>query len=90
MGKYVIQTEMNEYRDSVCMRYFNLLHLFKTTGKVPFDRQFLEARHRYTNVLYFISAVSYKSNRNYIVVGSVKTTYIFDNAVGDHDTKTWM
>ena len=56
-------------------------------GKSHSGFNFVEARYRYTNVIYFMSAASYKLNRNHIVLESVKMTDLFDNIVGDRDNE---
>ena len=64
-------------------KYFKQFYLSKTIRYVPFDLHFVEARHRYTMVLYFMNAVSYNANTNYIVPELVKTTDLFENTVED-------
>ena len=63
--KYVDEQKGNT-GNTVCTEYFNLLYLCKTIGKVPFDLHFVEARHRYTMVLYFMNAGLYNAKTNCI------------------------
>ena len=71
----------------VCVKYFNLLYRCKKIWKVPSDLQFVETRHRYTTILYFMITALYncKSNRNCVVLELVKTTDLFNNVVGDRN-----
>ena len=71
--------------NTLCTKYSNLLYLCKTIGHIPFDLHSVEARHRYTMVIYFMNAGSYNANTNCIVLGSVNTINFFDNAVGDRE-----
>ena len=55
------------------------------TGQVAFDLYFVKTRHRYYSVLYCMCTASYNANMKCIVPGSVKTTGLFSNTMGDHE-----
>ena len=82
--KYPDEQEENR-ENTVCTEYFNLLYLCKLIGYVPFDLHFVEARHRYTMVFYFMNARSYHANTNCIVPETVNTIDLFNNTVGNSE-----
>ena len=60
--KEYVDGQKGNMEDTVCTKYFNL-----SIGVVPFYLHFVEARHRYNMVLYFMNTGSYNANTNYII-----------------------
>ena len=81
--KEYVDAQREDMENTVCTKYFSLLNLCKTLGIVQFNLHFVEARHRYTMVLYFMYAGSNTTNTNCPEL--VKTIDLFVNAMGNRD-----